>query len=363
MSTPRRGFLTAAATAAAAAVVADAPRVIAQPKVQWRMATAFPRALDIYQGAAERLARTVAETTGGRFRIEVFPGGQIMQPFECFDAASRGTIEAFMGSGQYWIDKEPALEWFSTIPFGMSPQGMAAWFQQGDGLQRSEEAHAPFNIVPRPAPGVAPQMFGWFRNKITTIGDFKGIKMRMGAHLGGKVIAAAGGTAVLTPAADIYAALERGVIDAAEFAGPYDDIKLGLHKTARYYYYPGWHEPGTTNEFGFHRKAYDALPVELRHTLGHAVAAIQVYGLTDYHTKNAIALQQLKAEAKGKVEILSLPASVLRDLKKLAARVVREQSEQTPMASTVHASFTKFQELLGSWDDVAEGAYHRFVAV
>ncbi|HET9489095.1 MAG TPA: TRAP transporter substrate-binding protein [Methylomirabilota bacterium] len=363
--TERRRFLTAASAgmAAVAATFADAPRVIAQPKVQWRMSTAFPPALDVIHGAAQRLGKVVEEMSGGRFRIEVFPGGQIMQPFECFEATFRGTIEAFMGSGQYWIDKEPALEWFSTIPFGMSPQGMAAWYHQGDGLERSEEAHAPFNIVPRPAPGVAPQMLGWFRNKITTIGDFKGIKMRMGAHLGGKVIARAGGTAVLTPAADIYAALERGVIDAAEFAGPYDDMKLGLHKTARYYYYPGWHEPGTTNEFGFNKKAYDALPAELRRTLDHAVAAIQVYGLTDYHTKNAIALEQLKTEAKGKVEILSLPAPVLLHLKKLAAQVVREQSEKTPMARKVHASFTNFQALLGPWDAVAEGAYHRFVAV
>jgi TRAP-type mannitol/chloroaromatic compound transport system substrate-binding protein len=139
-------------------------------------------------------------------------------------------------------------------------------------------------------------------------------------------------------------------------------MKLGLHKTARYYYYPGWHEPGNTTEFGFNKKAYDALPADLRQMLDHAVAAVQVYGLTDFHAKNALALERLKTEFKGKVEVLQLPVPVLRDLKKMAAEVVREESEKTPMARKVHASFTKFQALVGPWDHVAEGAYHQLVA-
>ncbi len=172
----------------------------------------------------------------------------------------------------------------------------------------------------------------------------------------------AGGTVVLIPAAEIYGALERGVIDACEWVGPHDDMQLGLHKTARYYYYPGWHEPGSTNDFAFNKKAYEALPVDLRRTLDHATAALQVYALTAFHAKNAIALERLKTEFKGKVEILQLPAPVLRDLKKLAAEVVKEESEKSPMARKVHASFTKFQTLVGPWDHVAEGAYHQLVA-
>jgi TRAP-type mannitol/chloroaromatic compound transport system substrate-binding protein len=364
--TERRRFIATAGgvmAAAAAAAIVDAPNVIAQPKVQWRMSTAFTAVFDIHQGAAQRLAKVVDEMSGGRFRIEVFPGGQIMPPFDCFDAASRGKIEAFTGSGQYWTAREPAIEWFATIPFGMNPQGMAAWYYQGDGLRLWEETYAAFDLVPRPAVAVAPQMAGWFRKKISTIGDYKGLKMRMGAPLGGKVIARAGGTTVLTPGSEIYAALERGVIDASEWVGPHDDMKLGLHNTARYYYYPGWHEPGTTLDFGFNKKAYEALPVDLKRTLDHAAAAVQVYGLTDYHTKNAIALERLKTEFKGKVEVLQLPVPVLRDLKKLSVEVVREESEKTPMARKVHASFTKFQALVGPWDHVAEGAYHQFVAV
>jgi TRAP-type mannitol/chloroaromatic compound transport system substrate-binding protein len=360
----RRRFIVKAGgalAAAGAAAVVDAATVIAQPKIQWRLSTTWSPANDVLQGTAQRLAKVVEETSGGRFRIEVFPGGQIMQPFDCFDAASKGTIEAFMGSPQYWKDKEPAIEWFATIPFGMNPEGMAAWYYQGDGLKLWEETYAVFNLLPRPAMANAPQMAGWFRKKINAIADYKGLKMRI-PNLGGKVIARAGGTVVLTPPAEIYAALERGVIDASEWIGPHEDMKLGLHKTARYYYYPGWHEPGTTAEFGFNKKAYEALPVDLRKVLDHAAAAVHVYGSTDFHAKNAIALERLKTEFKAKVEILQLPTPVLRDLKKLSAEIVREESEKTPMARKVHASFTTFQALVGPWDHVAEGAYHQFVA-
>jgi len=362
--TERRRFLVTAGGAlvtAAAVPIVEAPNVIAQPKVQWRMSTTWTPALDTLQGAAQRLANVVDAMSGGRFRIDVFPGGQIMQPLDCFDAASRGTVEAFMGASYYWPEKEPALQWFSTIPFGMDPAGMTAWYYQGDGLRLCEEAYGAFNLVPRPGPAIGPQMAGWFRKKISTITDYKGLKMRM-PGLGGKVVAKAGGTVVLIPAGEIYAALERGVIDASEWIGPHDDMKLGLHNTARYYYYPGWHEPGTVTGFGFHKKAYEALPVDLRRTLEHAAEVVQIYGLTEYHVKNAIALERLKVEFKGKVEVVQLPVPVLRNLKKLATEVVAEEAEKTPMTRKVHASFTKFQATLSQWDHIAEGAYHRFVA-
>ena len=361
---PRRRFIVGASGALAAVAttaIVDAPNVIAQPTIRWRMSTAYPATLDVLHGSARRLAKVVEETSGGRFRIEVFPAGQIMEPYACFDAASQGTVEAFMASSWTWASKEPAFSWFGTIPFGMNAQGMPAWCYQGDGLNLWEEAYAAFNLVPRPGPAIAPQTAGWFRKKINTIGDYKGVKMRI-AGLGGRVIAKAGGSAVVIPGGEIYGALERGVINAAEWIGPQDDMQLGLHRTARYYYYPGWQDCGTLIMFGFNKRAYEALPVDLRRTLDHAAAAVGVYGITDYHTKNAIALERLKTEFKGKVEVLPLPASVLRDLKKLAAEVVREESEKTPMARRVHASFTKFQALVGPWDRIAEGAYHQLVA-
>jgi TRAP-type mannitol/chloroaromatic compound transport system substrate-binding protein len=362
--TERRRFIKASAMVATAAVAAvvDAPGVIAQPKIQWRMSTAWPPALDNLQGSAQRLGQIVDEMSGGRFRIEVFPGGQIMPDFACFDATSKGTIEAFMGAPSYWADREPAIEWFQTVPFGMNPEGMAAWYHQGDGLKLWEETYASFDLVPRQGPAFAPQMGGWFRKKISTVGDYKGLRFRIGAGLGNKVIVRAGGTPVLTPAAAIFAELERGTIDAAEWVGPHDDMKLGLHNTARHYYYPGWHEPGTVSDFGFNKKAYEALPVDLRRMLDHAVAAVQVYGLTDFHAKNALALDRLKTEFKGKVEVIQFPAPVLRDLRKLSSEVIKEQSEKTPMTRKVHASYAKFQALVGPWDHVAEGAYHQLVA-
>jgi TRAP-type mannitol/chloroaromatic compound transport system substrate-binding protein len=364
MNTERRRFMATASgvLAGVTATIAEVPNVIAQPKIQWRMSTAWTPTLDVLQGAAEQMAKIVDEMSGGRFRIEVFPGGQIIDSLGCFDATSQGAIEAFMASPSYWVAKEPALEWFSSVPFGMNPEGMAAWYYQGDGLRLWEEAYAAFNLVPRPGPAIAPQMAGWFRKKINVTGDYKGLKMRIGTSLGGKVVARVGGATVFTPAAAIYGALEQGVIDACEWIGPHDDMKLGLHKAARYYYYPGWHEPSAVNAFGFNKKTYDALPVDLRRTLDHAAAAVQVSGLTDYHTKNAIALSRLKTEFKGKVEVIQLPVPVLRDLRSVAAEVVKEESGKTPMARKVHASFTKFQALVGPWDHVAEGAYHQLVA-
>ena len=359
----RRRFIVSASgalVAGGAAAVVDAPSVIAQPKVQWRMSTTWTPTLDILQGAAERLGKIVDEMSGGRFRIEVLPGGQIMPPFECFDATSKGTIEAYMGSPQYWTGKEPAIEWFATIPFGMNTEGMTAWFHQGEGLRLMEEAYTPFNIVPRPITVGAPQMAGWFRKKINTTSDFRGLKMRI-VNLGGKVYAKAGVSTVLTPGSEIYGALERGVIDAAEWVGPHLDMRIGLHQTARYYYYPGWHEPGTTQDFGFNKKAYEALPADLRRVLDHATAAVSVYGLTEYHAKSAVALHRLRTEFKDKVEVLPFPMPVLRDLRKLTGDVLREESEKTPMTRKVHASFTRFQALLGPWDHVAEGAYHQLM--
>ena len=234
----RRKFIVKAGgtlAAAAAAVAVDAPNVIAQPKFQWRMSTTWTPALDVLQGAAQRLGKIVDEMSGGRLKIQVFAGGELMPAFGCFDATSQGTIECFMGAPYYWAGKEPGLQWFSAVPFGLNPQGMMAWYLDGDGLKLWEETYAAFNLVPRPGPSTGVQMAGWFRKKINSIADYKGLKMRI-PGLGGKIVAAAGGTVVLTPGGEIYTALERGVIDSTEWVGPHDDMKLGLHNAARYYY-------------------------------------------------------------------------------------------------------------------------------
>lgn len=359
----RRKFIAGAGAAAAgAAAITHAPAVIAQQKYRWRMPTTWPPALDVMQGSAQRLAKMVGEMSGGRLTIEVFPAGQIVPPLGVFDACSKGTVEAYMGASYYWARKDPAVQWFTSVPFGMNPGGMASWYYYGGGLQLWEETYAAFNLVPRPGMATGPQMAGWFRKPINTIADFKGLKMRI-PGLGGKVLAQAGGTVVLLPGGQIYGALERGVIDATEWVGPHDDMQLGLHRAAPYYYYPGWHEPATTLEFAFNKKAYDSLPAELQRMLDYAVMSISVLGLSEYEAKNVVALQKLKGEFKGKVQVTPLPAPVLSDLKKLAADVVGQEANKSPMAKKVYASFTKFQNDLSGWREVSEGAFHRYVAL
>jgi TRAP-type mannitol/chloroaromatic compound transport system substrate-binding protein len=359
----RRKFLmkTAVAAGATVAALADAPNVIAQPKFQWRMSTTWTPALDVLQGSAQKMAKIADDMSGGRLKIQVFAGGELMPPFGCFDAASQGTIEAFSGAPYYWAGKDAGLQWFSAVPFGLNPNGMMAWYLYGDGLKLWEEAYAAFSLVPRPGPSTGVQMMGWFRKKINTTADYKGLKMRI-PGLGGKIVAAAGGTVVLTPGGEIYTALERGTIDSAEWVGPHDDMKLGLHNAAKYYTWPGWHEPGTTGEFGFNKKAYDALPTDLKHIIDYACQSIQVSTLMEYEYKNTVALAKLKTDFKGKVELTQLSGATLKELKKLADAVIKEESEKTPMAKKAYASVTKFQKDLNDWRVISEAAYHASIA-
>jgi TRAP-type mannitol/chloroaromatic compound transport system substrate-binding protein len=359
----RRKFIVKAGgalVAAGAAAVVEAPNVIAQPKFQWRMSTSWTPALDVLQGGAQRFGKLVDDMSGGRLKVQVYAAGELMPAFGCFDATQQGTIECFMSAPYYWAGKEPGFQWFSAVPFGLNPEGMMGWYLS-DGLKLWEEAYSAFNLVPRPGPSTGPQMAGWFRKKINTIADFKGLKMRI-PGLGGKVVGKAGGTVVLTPGGEIYTALERGVIDSTEWVGPHDDMKLGLHNAARYYYYPGWHEPGTTGEFAFNKKAYEGLPADLRRIIDEACASIQVSGLMEYDYKNAFALQKLRTEYKGKVEILALSAETLKDLKKLTVEVLKEESEKTPAAKKVYASVVKFEGLVRDWSHLAEGSYQNLIA-
>src|SRR3990172_3778298 len=229
----RKFILTAggALVAAGATAAINAQNVIAQQRYQWRMATSWSPALDVLLGSAQRFAKIVDEMSAGRLKIQVFAAGELIPALGVFDACSQGTIEGYSSAAYYWAGKESGAQWFTAVPLGMSPQGQASWYLHGDGLKLWEEAYKPFNLIPRPQGSTGVQMGGWFRKKINTIADFKGLKMRI-PGLGGKVIAKAGGTVVLTPGGEIYSALERGVIDASEWVGPHDDMKLGLHQTA-----------------------------------------------------------------------------------------------------------------------------------
>ncbi|MBI2217927.1 MAG: ABC transporter substrate-binding protein [Candidatus Rokubacteria bacterium] len=357
----RRAFLLKAGVmTAGAAAVLDAPNVIAQPKFQWRMPTSWPPAADILIDGARQFARIVDEMSQGRLKIQVFAGGELIPPFGVFDACSQGTVEMYNSASYYWAGKEAATQWFTAMPFGLNPLGTYAWYYEGGGLKLWEETYAPFNMVPRPSGSTGPQAGGWFRKKISSIADYKGLKMRI-PGLGGKVIARAGSTVVLLPAGEIYTAIERGTIDATEWVGPHDDMKFGLHNTAKYYYFPGWHEPGTTGEFTFNKKAYESLPADLRRILDYAAASMHTFEYMAYFRKNSEAMRKLRTDFKNKVEILTFPKEVMTELRKLSVDVLKEESEKSPIAKKVHASYTKFQQLVSDFAQVSEGSYYEWI--
>jgi TRAP-type mannitol/chloroaromatic compound transport system substrate-binding protein len=360
----RRRFILKGATlaaASAAAAVVDAPNVIAQPKFQWRMVTTWPKGLATLHGAAVRFSQLVEKMSDGRLKIQVFAGGELVPPLQSFDAVTGGTVEMAHSAAYYWAGKTPACQWFGAVPFGLSAQGMNAWFYEGGGIKLWEEVYAPFGLTARPCGNTGTQMAGWFKKKINTIDDYKGLKMRI-PGLGGKVVAKAGGTVVLLAGGDIFPALERGVIDATEWVGPEDDLKLGLHNAARNYYYPGWHEPGTAEEAFFSRKAYDPLPADLKHIIDFASQANNAHVLADYNVRNAQGLQKILTEMKGKVEVLQLPDGVLKALKPLADATLEEEAAKDPMAKKVHEAFKKFRKLYNDWDKVSENPYQRLIA-
>ena len=221
-----------------------------------------------------------------------------------------------------------------------------------------EETYAPFNLVPRPGGSTGVQMGGWFNKKINTIDDYKGLKMRI-PGLGGKVVAKAGGTVVLVAGGEIFTNLERGVIDATEWVGPYHDLRMGFYQAAKYYYYPGWHEPGTYLEYFFNKKAYDGLPKDLQHILDAACMENDAWALTEFDANNGAAMETLVK--KHKVEVLPFPAEVLGALRKMAVDVVEEEAAKSPMATKVNQAFRKFEKVVGPWSTASEMAYYNII--
>ncbi len=355
----RRTFLQS--TAAAAAVVAASATTAhaAAKRHRWRMVTAWPPGFPILQTGAEYFARRVGELSGGRLTIQVFAGGELVPPLGVFDAVSQGAVQCGHAAAYYWAGKTPASQWFTSVPFGLNAQGMNAWLYQGNGLQLWEEVYRPFNLVPRPGGNTGVQMGGWFNREINSVADFKGLKMRI-PGLGGKVLAKAGGSVVLLPAAEIYTSLERGVIDATEWVGPAHDLRMGFHKVAKYYYGPGWHEPGSVLEIVFNRRAYDKLDRELQAIVDSVAAEVNTKMLAEFEAANAAALATLQAE--GKVQLRRFPAEVLALLKKLADETLAEEAAKDPLARKVHADFTTFRRSLGPWAAISEGAYHADLA-
>ncbi len=357
----RRDFLkkSGVTAAAVAGTMASAPAVIAKKKYSWKMVTTWPPNLPVLQTGAVRFAKRVEEASEGRLKIQVFAGGELVPPLGVFDAVSGGTVECGSGASYYWAGKTPAAQWFAAVPFGLNAQGNNAWFYSGGGLKLWEETYAPFNVIPRPQGNTGVQMGGWFRKKMESIKDFKGLKMRI-PGLGGKVIAKAGGTVVLLAGGEIFTSLERGVIDATEWVGPMHDLRMGFYKAAQYYYYPGWHEPGTTLEVMFNKKAYESLPKDLQYILDAVAMETNMWSLSEFEAGNGAALQELIS--KHKVQLMKFPDPLLDELRKMAKDVLEEEANKDSQSRKVHDAFKKFKEQVGIWGSVSEKAYYSSIA-
>lgn len=321
----------------------------------WKMTTTWPPNFPVLGEAANKYAEWVKELTNGQIKIKVYGGGELVPPLEAFEAVSNGTIEMGSGASYYWAGKIPAAQLFCAIPFGMNSQQVTSWIEVGGGYDLWKKAYAKFNLVPFPAGNTGVQMGGWFNKEINSIDDFKGLKMRL-PGIGGKVIEKAGGAAVLVAGSEIYTSLERGVIDATEWIGPYHDYKMGFHKIAKYYYTPGWHEPGSQMEFFINKQKHDALPPHLQAALMAVSKRIQVWMLAEFDKQNAIFLDKLVNEED--VQIKEFSKEILDVLRVYTNEALQEIIGDDPLAKEVYQSYSNFQNKMSKWSEITEKAYY-----
>jgi len=354
----RREFIkkAGAGALAASAAMGAVPAMAAKP-VMWKMVTTWPPHFPMLGEGADYMAKLVDEMSGGKFKISVYGGGELIPPMGVFDAVSQGTVEIGHGAAYYWSGKAPAAQFFAAVPFGFNAQSQNAWITSGGGLALWEEIYKPFNLKPYLGGNTGVQMGGWFNKEINSVADLKGLKMRI-PGLGGQVLAKAGGNAILVAGGEIYTNLERGVIDATEWVGPYHDLKLGLHKVAKYYYYPGWHEPGSSLEFMVNIGAYEKLSPEFKAILDTAIGKVNGWMLCEFEAKNNDALNELVT--KHKVELKKFPDDVLKTLKSYADQVLDELAAADPMSKKVYDSFKSFRSKIYEWNKVTEEVYQQF---
>ena len=352
----RRQFIkTAGATGlVSGASLLTAPAVQAQKKIKWKMVTTWPKNFPGLGTGANKLAELITELSGGRLTVKVYGAKELVPAFEVFDAVSRGTAEMGHGAAYYWKGKSEAAQFFAAVPFGLTAQEMNGWLYHGGGLDLWKEVYKPFGLIPAAAGNTGVQMAGWFNREINSVDDLKGLKMRI-PGLGGEALERAGGTPVSLPGGEIFTSLKTGAIDATEWVGPYNDLAFGLYKAAKYYYYPGWHEPGTTLEAMINQKAFDKLPKDLQSIVIHACQVVNQDMLSEYMARNQIALSDLVN--KHKVDLRKLPDPVLAKLKNLSNDVVAEVAAKDKTTQKVYDSFSKFSTQVKAWTDISERAY------
>ncbi len=321
---------------------------------EWSCVTSWPPKYPGMGMGVENLARRVEVASNGRLKIKVYGGGELVPPLECFDAVSRGVTEMGHDASYYHKGKVPAAQFFTAIPFGMNYTELNGWLFYGGGLELWRELYAPHNIVPIPCGTTGVQMGGWFNREINSVDDLKGLKMRI-PGLAGEVLKRAGATPVTMAGAETYTSIQTGVIDAAEWVGAYNDVAFGLHKAAKYYYYPGWHEPGPGLETMINADAWAALPDDLKMIVETTCQAITTDTMAEYTHGNAYAMAQLAEDPN--VEVRPFPDDVLRLLRDITLEIVDELSATDPMWKKIAASYYDFLDKVKESIRVTEQSY------
>ena len=321
---------------------------------EWKMVTTWPKNLPGLGTAPERLADRLRVMSNGRLDIKVYGAGELVPALEVFDAVSQGTAQMGHGAAYYWRGKNPATAMFATVPFGMNAQEMNGWLHYGGGMALWRELYAQFNLVPFAAGNSGVQMAGWFNKEINSIDDLQGLRMRI-PGIGGEVLARAGGVPVILPGGEIFTALQTGAIDATEWVGPYNDLAFSLHTAAKYYYYPGWHEPGPILEAIVNQQAWDSLPPDLQAMVETATQAINEDLLSEFTARNNAALETLINEHG--VELRRLPDDVIAALQAASVEVVAEIGEADPLAKRIYDSYMAYFAEVRRYHAISEQAY------
>ncbi|EAQ97630.2 TRAP transporter substrate-binding protein [Congregibacter litoralis] len=322
--------------------------------IEWKLVTTWPKNLPGLGHTPEVFAQMVREMSSGRLNIRVYGAGEIVPPFEVFDAVSSGVAQVGHGASYYWKGKIPSSVFFTAVPFGMTAQEMNGWLHYGGGMEIWREVYAPAGLVPFAGGSSGVQMAGWFNREIKSLDDLKGLRMRI-PGLAGEVFSAAGGEAVRIPGGEVYTALQTGVIDAVEWVGPYNDLALGLHEIAEYYYYPGWHEPGSMLEFIVNEDALNALPQDLQAIVRYAARAANQDMLDEFTARNNRALREMIEVHK--VKLRRLPDDVLAALYRGGEEAMARMIEKDPLAARVNASFQAFLKDVRAYHEISEQSY------
>ena len=367
----RRASQTAAAVAAAPLVAAcssdgasgsstkeGTPYINFNKTYRWKLVTTWPPNFPILGEGCTLFAEKVREMSGGRMEVEVYGGGELVPALEAFEAVSTGGVELGHAAPYYWAGKAPASQLFAGVPFGMNAQTVNAWLQSGGGMALWEETYAPFGITPLLSGNTGCQMGGWYNREINAPADVQGLKKRI-PGLGGKVFTKSGGTSVLVAGGEIYTNLERGVIDATEWIGPYHDYKMGFHEIAKYYYYPGWHEPGTVFEMFANTEKLAELPTDLQAIIRVAVAWQNSYTLAEFERQNALYLQKILDE--GQVELREFPTEVLAMFRTNTREVLAELVEDDAHSRKVLSAYEAFRREMAPWSAITEQAYYKLI--